>query len=42
MMTPVATRFEHDQQFNGTPVQVRAMLKDPDYIRLKCERTGSL
>ena len=38
----MATKFEHDQQFAGDPAAVMAMLKDPDYIRLKCERTGSL
>ncbi len=38
----VATKFEHDQQFNGDPTAVMAMLKDPDYVNLKCDRTGSL
>lgn len=38
----VATKFEHEQQFNGEPVAVMAMLRDPDYIRTKCDRTGSL
>jgi hypothetical protein len=38
----VATKFEHEQQFSGDPAGVMAMLKDPDYINLKCDRTGSL
>ncbi len=38
----MATKFEHEQHFNGEPAAVMAMLKDPDYIRLKCDRTGSL
>lgn len=38
----MATKFEHEQRFNGEPAAVMAMLRDPDYIRLKCERTGSL
>lgn len=38
----MATKFEHEQHFNGDPVAVMAMLKDPDYVRLKSDRTGSL
>lgn len=38
----MATKFEHDQQFDGAPAAVMAMLKDPDYVNLKCDRTGSL
>lgn len=38
----VATTFEHEQQFNGEPKAVMAMLRDPAYIRTKCDRTGSL
>ena len=38
----VATKFEHDQQFAGTPAAVMTMLRDPDYIQMKCDRTGSL
>jgi len=38
----VATKFEQEQQFDSPPAAVMAMLRDPDYIRLKCDRTGSL
>jgi len=38
----VATKFTHAQQFNGSPDVVMAMLRDPDYVTEKCDRTGSL
>ena len=38
----MATRFEHVQRFSGSPEAVMEMLRNPDYIRLKCESTGSL
>jgi hypothetical protein len=41
-MSGMATSFEHTQEFAGDPATVMAMMRDPDYIRLKCERTGSL
>lgn len=41
-MAPVATGFQHQQSFNGAPADVMAMLRHPDYIREKCDRTGSM
>lgn len=41
-MSGMATSFEHTQTFASDPATVMAMLRDPDYIRLKCDRTGSL
>lgn len=38
----MATPFVHEQTFPADPVTVMGMLKDPEYIRLKCDRTGSL
>ncbi|MHB1067422.1 MAG: DUF2505 domain-containing protein [Candidatus Nanopelagicales bacterium] len=38
----MATSFQHEQTFQADPAAVMAMLRDPDYIRAKCDRTGSL
>jgi hypothetical protein len=38
----MATSFEHTQSFAADPAAVMAMMRDPDYIHLKCERTGSM
>jgi hypothetical protein len=38
----MATSFEHTQSFAADPAAVMAMMRDPDYIQLKCERTGSM
>lgn len=42
MMSAVATRLQHDQRFPGDPATVMAMLRDPQFIQEKCQRTGSL
>ncbi|MDP1878791.1 MAG: DUF2505 domain-containing protein [Actinomycetota bacterium] len=38
----MATSFQHEQTFHADPAAVMAMLRDPDYIRTKCDRTGSM
>lgn len=38
----MATSFDHTQSFPGDPATVMAMMRDPDYIHRKCERTGSM
>jgi hypothetical protein len=37
----VATKLSYEQVFGADPVTVMAMLRDPDYVRQKGERTGS-
>ncbi len=37
----MATRLDFTQEFPGDPAAVLAMLRDPDYVREKGERTGS-
>jgi hypothetical protein len=37
----VATKLEFEQNYPAGPEAVMAMLKDPEFIRLKCDRTGS-
>lgn len=37
----VATKLDFEQTYNADPEAVMAMLKDPEFIRLKCDRTGS-
>ncbi len=36
----VPTAFTFDQEFAADPADVLAMLQDPEYVRLKAERTG--
>lgn len=38
----MATTLEHEQAYAANSVAVMAMMQDPDFIRLKCDRTGSL
>lgn len=38
----MATPFTHEQAYDRDPATVMAMLQDVDFIRAKCERTGSL
>lgn len=42
MMAAMATSFTHEQAYAADPATVMAMLQDVDFIRAKCERTGSL
>ncbi len=42
IMGSVATRLQHDQRFPSDPTTVMTMLRDPAFIELKCQRTGSL
>ena len=37
----VATKLEYVQNYAGEPAAVMAMLKDPEFVRLKCDKTGS-
>lgn len=37
----MATRLTHEQMFAGDPATVMAMFRDPAYVELKCQRTGS-
>lgn len=37
----MATTMSYVQEFPGDPESVRAMLRDPEYIQRKAERTGS-
>ena len=37
----MATALEFEQSFNAPPTTVMGMLRDPDYVREKGERTGS-
>jgi hypothetical protein len=37
----VATKLEFEQNYAGDPAAVMAMLKDPEFVRLKCDKTGS-
>ena len=37
----MSTSFQFDQTFPGTPGAVLAMLQDGDYVRQRCDRTGS-
>lgn len=36
----MATSFTLDQEFSADPATVMTMLRDPDYVRTKAERTG--
>lgn len=37
----MATKMSYDQEFPGDPATVLAMLRDPQYVQRKAERTGS-
>jgi hypothetical protein len=37
----VATKLEFEQNYPAGPEAVMAMLKDPEFIRLKCDRTAA-
>ncbi len=37
----VATKLDYEQNYTGDPAAVMAMLKDPEFVRLKCDKTGS-
>jgi hypothetical protein len=37
----VATKLDFEQTYSADPTTVMAMLKDPEFIRLKCDTTGS-
>jgi hypothetical protein len=37
----VATKFHYEQSYGADPATVWAMLRDPEFITAKCERTGS-
>lgn len=38
----MATSFTHTQRYDADPATVMAMLRDPQFVELKCARTGSL
>lgn len=37
----MSTSFEYDQTFNADPATVLAMLQNPEYVRKRCDETGS-
>lgn len=38
----MAKEFTYRQSFDGDPLTVFAMLRDPEYVQAKCDATGSL
>jgi hypothetical protein len=38
----MAKEFTYRQSFDGGPLTVFAMLRDPEYVQAKCDATGSL